>query len=183
MAAGLGLVPGGSPCIAPSLLLSPLLGFGGGEGSGCEERKRNKGGDLRGNKRITRAEGRGGRCGMLSQRLSGCPASTPGFPSRGGALGVCREHPESGDKAGAGVEMFPSGRGPPQQLRQRGGSRVCCLLVPVVALGSGFPPRLLLLLVPARGRRLKCLPSESQKERCVQRLISNPPTPESLTEE
>lgn len=112
VAAGLGLVPGGSPCIAHSLLLSPLLGFGGGEGSGCEERKRNKGGDLRGHKRITRAEGRGGRCGMLSQRLSGCPASTPGFPSRRGARGFVGSIPKAGTKPEPEWRCFTRARVP-----------------------------------------------------------------------
>lgn len=56
--------------------------------------------------------------------------------------------------------MFHSGKGPPQRLRQRGGSRVCCLLVPVVALGSGFPP--LTSASPRPGKRKK---SEGKSER------------------
>lgn len=81
--------------------------------------------------------------------------------------------------------MFHSGRGPPQQLRQRGGSRVCCLLVPEVALGSGFPP--LTSASPRPGKRKEAevfAIRKSEGEMCSKINFQPPPPPsESLTEE
>lgn len=56
----------------------------------------------------------------------------PWVSQRGGCPGFCREHPDSGDKAGAGVKMFQTGglggRRPPRRLSRRaaGWERAAC---------------------------------------------------------